>query len=366
MDLSVFEKIYMHPESQHSRVGQRILNLFGSEKIHVTAQPPELRSGTMSRQQFDQSKKEIFVTPFQGSFFKRCPGAKPGLACCNYFVLNLGLQCNMNCSYCYLQSFLNSPYLTIYSNIDVALSELGEMMKSYPEHAYRVGTGETIDSLSLDPITLYSRDLIEFFRPYPNWRLEFKTKSDLVDQFLDVPHSGNVIVSWSINPQVIVEAEEHGTASLEQRLQAAEKCRAKGFPISFHMDPMIWHPDWEQSYGELIDEVASRFDPSDTLYVSVGGLRFQPEQKALMRERFSFESWALRAEMHASPDGKLRYDRSLRQGMFQFAMERFKKHNPAWKVFLCMETPETWLQVAGDVPARRDDIKPLFKHLPQN
>jgi spore photoproduct lyase len=278
----------------------------------------------------------------------------------------LGLQCNMNCSYCYLQSFLNTPYLTIYSNLDEALKELKEMADTYPALPYRVGTGETIDSLSLDPITHYSRELISFFRNYPHWKVEFKTKSNFVDQFLDVEHAGNVIVSWSINPQAIVDSEEHGTASLLDRLQAARKCLSKGFLVALHMDPMIWRPDWKEHYGDLVDKICTHFAPEELLNISLGTLRFQPEQRHIMRERFSFDSWVLRAEMHRSTDGKMRYDQSMREEMFKFVMDKFKSHSTAWRVFLCMESPETWIASTETVPARSESLKTLFKQLPQH
>jgi spore photoproduct lyase len=124
----------------------------------------------------------------------------------------------MNCSYCYLQSYLNSHVTKIFTNIDQALSELSEMAASFGDHSFRVGTGEVIDSLSLDEITLYSRKLIAFFNRHPNWILEFKTKSAKVDQFLDLATLGNTTVSWSINPSKIIEKEEHGTARLHERL----------------------------------------------------------------------------------------------------------------------------------------------------
>ncbi|MBK9038750.1 MAG: hypothetical protein IPL83_06240 [Bdellovibrionales bacterium] len=142
----------------------------------------------------------MYIHEFKGRFFKRCPGAKPGLACCNYFVLNLGLQCDMNCTYCYLQSYINTPVLSVYSNIEQSIAELEDFAKVQAEAKIRIGTGETTDSLSLDDLTLYSRKLINFFRSVPNWRLELKTKSNKVDQFLDLEHEKNIIVSWSLNP----------------------------------------------------------------------------------------------------------------------------------------------------------------------
>ena len=120
-----FEKIYISVESQDAPVTKRLQNHFFPEQIEwVQQQPLAEKNGMLSATEFDRSKRQIYIHPFKGRFFKRCPGAGPGLTCCNYFVLNLGQQCDMNCSYCYLQSFINSPIMSIYSNLDQALSEL--------------------------------------------------------------------------------------------------------------------------------------------------------------------------------------------------------------------------------------------------
>jgi spore photoproduct lyase len=364
-----FEKIYIDPDSEGSEVAARIRSLYPAEIIKKSTVEDEIlyKKGMMTAEQFSLSKKTLWVTVFRGQFFKRCPGAtqKKALTCCNYHVLNLGSQCNMNCSYCYLQSYLNSHVSKIYSNIDDALLELKEMAENFSEHPFRVGTGEVIDSLSLDELTLYSRKLISFFNSYPNWNLEFKTKSAKVDQFLDLKTTGNTTVSWSINPQYIISSEEHGTASLAERLNAAEKCLASGFKISFHIDPMIWHPDWKENYSLLAEELKSRFKPQDVHVISLGTLRFQPEQKQLMRERFGMNSLVTRAEMFKGEGDKLRYDSGLRSEMFQFMIKKMKSIDPNWNIFLCMETPETWIQSFEKIPMQLPELRNLFKPLPQ-
>ena len=358
--LSRFEHVFIDELSRESSVAKRMLQLFAPEKISfVSSQPLAKSKGELSRAEFDRSKKNLFITPFKGQFFKRCPGSRPGLACCNYFVLNWGLQCDMNCSYCYLQSFINTPTLTIYSNLDQALGEL-RSLQGMKDSKLRVGTGETVDSLSLDELTLYSHDLITFFKDYPNWQLEFKTKSSKVDQFLDVPHAGNVIVSWSINPQEVIANEEHETASLEERLSAAERCLAKGFSIAFHIDPMIWHKQWRENYSNLVRELVRRFTPAQVPYLSVGTLRLQPEQRHMMRERFGLKSWVNQAELFVSQDGKLRYDQAVREEMYQFILAEFKRQSADWRLFLCMETPETWLSSAGSSPFKNEKLGDLF------
>lgn len=363
--LERFENVFIDQASIDSEVAQRVYHFFPKEKIQIVQDRPPLQDqGELSVDSFEKSKKNLFITPHKGLFFKRCPGAKKGLACCNYFVLNLGLQCNMDCSYCYLQSFINTPYSIIYSNIDQALQELESLYQEHQESPMRIGTGEVIDSLSLDPLTLYSKKLIQFFKNKPKWRLEFKTKSAFVDQFLDCEHSGNIIASWSINPQAIVSSEEHLTASLSERLNAAKKCLDKGFQIAFHIDPMIWHPEWKQNYSSLVKDLGKIFSPTDMPYISVGALRFQPEQKDFMRERFGMESWVNRAETFKSAGGKMRYDQRLREEMFKFILGEFKALDPQWKIFLCMETPETWITTTETLPYKKAEISELFRPIP--
>jgi spore photoproduct lyase len=366
--LEQFEHFYIDERSRDSFVAQRLQSLLPESKFSFVGEAPLQKvRGTLTAEQFSRSKKLVYVKPFEGQFFRRCPGAtqKKTLTCCNYYVLNLGQQCNMNCSYCYLQSYINTPYMMIYSNIEQALLELDEMAALHSELPYRVGTGEVIDSLSMDGLTLYSRELIAFFKKYPKWILEFKTKSAQVDQFLDCDHAGNVVVSWSVNTEFITRSEEHGTADLGQRLAAARKCADRGFKVAFHIDPLIHYPGWEEGYKDLCQRIDRLFKPEEVHIMSLGTLRFQPEQRHMMRERFGLGSQVTRAEMFTSDGGKLRYDSEVRKKMYQHVIHCFGDLNPKWKIFLCMETPETWLGSLEHRPMEIAELKEFFRPLPK-
>lgn len=362
-----FDHIYIDKKSLDSEVAKRVQQLFSSDIISVVEHEPFMdKQAPLTADEFNFSKKNLYLTPFKGQFFKRCPGAtqKKTLTCCNYHVLNLGSQCNMNCSYCYLQSYLNSKVTKIFTNIEQALEELESMASTHPDQPFRVGTGEIIDSLSLDPITLYSRKLIPFFQKFPNWILEFKTKSNLVDQFLDLPGTRNIVVSWSINPPEIIDSEEHGTARFHERIEAAVKCRDQGYRVAFHIDPMIWHPNWKENYQYLAEQLLQNFSAKDIQAISIGALRFQPEQRWMMKERFGMKSFVNQAEMFPSENGKMRYDAALRTEMYSFMQKQLKGLNPDLNVFLCMETPETWIQSFNKIPMQMSELKELFKPLP--
>lgn len=359
--LTKFDRIFIDVNSVSSKLAHRVMDLASPGQVQIVNDRPwKDERGMMSKDEYVRSKKNLYLTEFKGEFFKRCPGHSPGLSCCNYFVLNFGQQCDLDCSYCYLQSFLNNRVMTIYTNLDQALNELKALAGAMGKHTLRVGTGEVVDSLSLDPVTLFSHDLINFFKDYPQWTLEFKTKTNYIEQFLTQEHAKNVIVSWSINPQEIIDSEENGTASLEERLGAAEQCLKHGYKIAFHIDPMIWTPNWKEQYCDLARQINQRFNPQQMPYMSIGALRFQPEQRHLMRERFGMNSRVTQAEMFVAKDGKLRYSQNVREEMFQTLKQEFLRLSPDWKIFFCMEMPETWLHVEGQSPFKNEQIKELF------
>jgi len=105
----------------------------------------------------------------------------------------------------------------------------------------------------------------------------------------------------------------------------------------------------------------SNFTPRDIPYVSLGALRFQKEQKAMMRKRFGFSSHVVNSEMFVGSDGKLRYDENLRKTMFNFIINEFKQADSNWNVFLCMENHEVWLSTFGASPKSVDGLTSLFE-----
>ncbi len=84
-----------------------------------------------------------------------------------------------------------------------------------------------------------------------------------------------------------------------------------------------------------------------------------------MRERFGMDSWVTRAEMFPGTDGKMCYDQSVRDEMFRTMFQAFREKGPDWRVFRCMETPESWIRSYEQLPARSENLRSLFRALPQ-
>ena len=311
-----------------------------------------------------RSKKTLILARHKGDFFKACPGrrARGGVknVCCNYFVINYASNCHMECSYCYLQSYLNFPYMTIYANHEDLLFELETTFREYPEHRFRIGTGELADSLALDPLTSYSTILVEFFARQSNAVLELKTKSNCVENLLSLEHRGKTVVSWSINPRFVQEREEHKTATITDRLRAAQSCVQAGYPVAFHFDPMIFYPRWEVDYRSLIGEIFDKIPAASISWISLGSLRLTPRLKELMRKRFP-NSFLPLGELVPCPDGKMRYFKPLRVRMYRKVLGWIRDETLTTPVYACMEGPGVWREVFQSAPEEKELGEALFQ-----
>jgi spore photoproduct lyase len=309
---------------------------------------------------FGAGKNRLLLSRFKGSFLKKCPGISPGMVCCNYYVVNLIKNCVYDCSYCFLQDFLqNNPLLTAFVNHEDLLGELDEVFTTNPNNTFRVGTGELTDSLALDDFLPYSETLIPFFNRQSNAVLELKTKSDRVENLLKQKDASNVIISWSINPPEIAEREEKGTPGTIQRLNAARLCAEKGYRIGFHFDPVILFPGWEAAYADLIDLMFQHVRAEQIEWISLGGFRYRPNLKKVIQERHE-GTQLFTQEQLPGEDGKFRYLRPLRNQAFETLRRMVKDRHDDVSVYLCMETKEIWEGVTGKMPRSDKKLDQFF------
>ncbi len=304
-------------------------------------------------------KRHLLLGRNRGKFFKPCPGTKEYI-CCDYQVLNIGMNCPMDCVYCILQAYLNNPYLSFFVNIEDLLSELTEAFLYKPNQFWRIGTGEFTDSLALDRLTGLSKILVEFMRDKDSVVLELKTKTAVIANLEGLDHGGRTIIAWSLNSPAIVKGEELRTASLEQRLAAAASCASWGYRLAFHFDPIIYHPGWEQGYADTIDLLFKRVPKEKIAWISMGCLRYLPALKKIAIQRFP-NSRFFQEEFIEGLDGKARYFRTQRVEMYKHLYNMlYRKADPGTCIYLCMENNEIWQAVFGFIPEEKGGLPKML------
>ena len=270
-----------------------------------------------------------------------CPVFSDKTRCCNLQTLDAVVNCGYGCSYCSIQSFYHHDEIEFHADFCEKLAKL----TLDPDKTYHIGTGQSSDSLLWGNRNNVLRDLFEWVEQHPNEILELKTKSSNVNYLLNNVVPRNVIVTWSVNAESIVNNEEHRTAPLHSRLNAARRVADKGIVTGFHLHPIVAFQGWEQEYDELVDKLVSNFYPQEVALVSMGTLTYiKPVIKTLRKRKL--KSSILQMPMEDAA-GKLSYPFELKVEFFSHVYRRLGAWHDKVFFYLCMEDPKLWPRVFG-------------------
>lgn len=303
-----------------------------------------------------KGKKTLHLKHFKGKPIKSCPGFSKELVCCNYLTLDLIENCPFECTYCILQAFLNKPVITVHANLNDILGQVLEYTSQRPKFLFRISTGEHSDSLALDHILSINEHVIRFFAKLPNALLELKTKSKHVEHLLELPHGGKTLISWSLNPDTVIEKEEHKTARLQERLNAAKIASESGYKIAFHFDPLIYYSGWEKGYQDLVDQIFDTIPQNRISWISLGTLRYISSLKSIVETRFPNSNVFL-GEFIKGKDGKMRYLKKIRQLLYRNVQQKIYKLAPKIPTYLCMEKSSVWEKTMPYHPSSANEVE---------
>ncbi len=283
-----------------------------------------------------------------------CPVASPKTVCCNLRTIDAVENCVFGCSYCSIQTFYREKIV-----FDENFAEKLQQISVEPDRFYHFGTGQASDSLAWGNRNGNLDALCKFAEENPNVLLEFKTKSNNIRYFLENDAPPNIVCSWSLNTPEIIQNEEHFTANLAQRIQAARDVADNGVKVSFHFHPMVYHQGWEQKYPAIAAELMQRFRPDEVLFISFGSVTLiKPVIKKI--RRLGHQTKMLQMPMVADPHGKLTYPDEIKIRMFKTMYDAFAPWHDAVFFYLCMEKAAIWEAVFGSAYETNENFERDF------
>jgi spore photoproduct lyase len=329
--------ILIEKNAQRSDLARDILKKIPNKKTTViTSAASPCIAGSVSDQ-----KRSLLLAVNKGSAvreFRRMDGLVQRREYYIYFAQN----CPLDCQYCFLQCYGGHAVPTVFVNQRKILREVETVLRNEAHPFFH--TGELADSLVFDPLIDLNAKLTALFARYPNGRLELRTKCAEVSRITAATPAPNVTVSWTFTPDTVIRLYERGTPPLAARIRAAQKCQAAGYAVGLRLDPIVACADWEQTYEKMVRDIFSRLDHRKLESAVLGVFRYAPALEKVIKERFP-KSDILINEFVPCVDGKMRYFKPLRIGIYRNIIGMIRRHAPNLKITLCMETPEVWESV---------------------
>jgi spore photoproduct lyase len=272
-----------------------------------------------------------------------CPVASDKTVCCNLRTIDAVENCVFGCSYCTVQTF--------YTNEVVFDRNFATKLREIPierHRFYHFGTGQASDSLAWGNKNGVLDSLCAWAADHPNVLLELKTKSDNVRYFTDHGRElpSNVVCSWSLNTPVIIHNEEHFTARLDERIDAARAVADAGVGVAFHFHPMVHYQGWDTHYPRVAATLLERFSARDVRFVSLGSVTLIKPVIRKMRE-LGNPTKINQVEFVPDPHGKLTYADDVKVQMYRTMYEALAPWRDGVFMYLCMEKRSIWERAFG-------------------
>lgn len=243
---------------------QRIISLFNNTEVKIIKNQKLDYSGSTPITEALQKSKKILMIGKTSSFVNYFDGdIGNNMRCFPYYKLvPLSNGCPYSCVYCYLAYIYRKygAFIKININYDKMFKQINKITSSN-SHKICFNFGETLDSFALDHITNLSTMLVPLFKNFNNAYLMMLTKSSNISNLLNLKPNPQVVVSWSLNHQIIIDKYEIGTASLNERINAAKQCQKYGYRIRFRIDPGIIYDNWKTDYASVMKQTLTSTEP---------------------------------------------------------------------------------------------------------
>ncbi|NLZ44587.1 MAG: spore photoproduct lyase [Clostridia bacterium] len=303
-------RVYFEPQALAYPLGQKLFSYFRAEKIPIAMTTSHNRvtgiPGATAREAFVEAKKTLVVG------VKRTLTLNPCRPSADY-EFALGTSCPGGCRYCYLATTLGrKPYIRIYVNLEEILHAIEKYIAKNLPAITTFEAASTSDPVAVEHLTGSLRKTIEFFGRQEHGRLRVVTKYAGIASLLTAEHNNHTKFRFSLNTQAVIGRFEPGTARFAQRLEAAGKMAAAGYPLGFIIAPIFIYENWRADYRHLLAELAKRLDPvPPDLSFELISHRFTARAKKIINERFPNSGLEMEEEKRQFKWGKRGYGKYL-------------------------------------------------------
>ncbi|MDC1375749.1 DNA photolyase [bacterium] len=250
----------------------------------------------------------------------------------NYYFSHM-YNCIYDCRYCFLQGMYSSANYVIFVNFEDFDEEIEEVIQGNKDNKTTFFSGYDCDSLALETLTGFAKHITTLFAKYPDVDIEFRTKSVQIEPFTSMEPLKNVIIAYSLLPDLMSKSLDNKTPSILKRINAMSHLADKGWKIGLRFDPLIHGKNWKKLYKELLVNIYKTIPLHSIHSVSFGALRFPKE---MFKDIFKlYPKTPLFSGPLSQHNGIVSYDMSIEEEMISFCSNITKNYIDKSQIFKC-------------------------------
>jgi spore photoproduct lyase len=197
----------------------------------------------------------------------------------NVFYNTPILNCLYNCDYCFLQGMYSSGNMVVFVNESDFMDAIEKKISSLNIMANPmiVAISYNTDIMAMENILPLASRWIEFAKRISGLIIEIRTKSALFSSIKNIKPSKNIILSWTLSPEVICANYESNSPPFLRRLNSAKSAVEKGWLDRFCFDPIILFDGWFDVYESFFKLIFQEIDNKKIRDVTVGLFRMNKD-----------------------------------------------------------------------------------------
>ena len=237
----------------------------------------------------------------------------------------------------------------------VTKSKMNKIVKMLPTYydknkgfRPRLNISEYTDIIAIDPISGFMNHLMKLLSNYPDVDINLRTQSSHVDEMLKYNGNNQVRFTMNFNTPYVITNYENGTASLDKRIEAAQKVQnAKGYRLKIIIEPIIYYSGCEKDYLDLAKRIMTELDSSQIEDISYATVRYK--KSLITRIKRNYPTTDLFDKMQpleepVKPDSRYRYNFKWRVSLFKQLKNVFQKNSTA-KIRIGGDVADVWKAV---------------------
>ncbi|HAK58299.1 MAG TPA: DNA repair photolyase [Lachnospiraceae bacterium] len=238
------------------------------------------------------SYKDVFYHPSDGRALilavKRDHFVMKGAPVCqsfdeeHFYYTSSVMNCIYDCEYCYLKGMFPSSHMVIYVDPEDTFAEVDELLK---KHRVYLCISYDTDLMAIESMTGCISLWNDYVSSREGLRIECRTKCARTDIWDRLTPNDSFIYAYTLSPDPVINAHEHGTPSLTERLDCIKAAIERGFTVRLCFDPMIYMPGWKDIYRDMFAKVKKSIELDRIRDVSIGSFRISDSYLRSMRKK---------------------------------------------------------------------------------